>query len=69
MGYDDTSNNQKGRVAMNEILAEARRHMEEEDGTLNDSRMEELYRLANGMDEDSETELEDVERWAIDNLA
>lgn len=34
-------------------------------GTANDSTTEELYRLAHGLPEDADTELELVERWAF----
>lgn len=34
-------------------------------GTPNDSRTDELYREANGIPADAETDLEEVERWAF----
>jgi len=43
-------------------------HLTSDNGVPNDSRTDELYRKAKGVPEDTETDLEDVERWAFDTL-
>lgn len=41
-------------------------HLEHEDGTLNDSDVDALYREAHHIPEDEETDLETVETWAVE---
>jgi hypothetical protein len=42
-----------------------REHLADPDATLNDIEVERLYRLFHDLPEDQDTDLEDVERWAV----
>ena len=42
-----------------------REHLADPDATLNDIEVERLYRLFHDLPEDQDTDLEDVEQWAV----
>jgi len=42
-----------------------REHLADPDATLNDIEVERLYRLWHDLTEDQDTDLEDVEQWAV----
>lgn len=49
-----------------EIIAALQRHLADEDGTLNDSTTDALYREWHRLSAADETDLESVEAWAVD---
>ena len=47
------------------IRMRLREHLADPDATLNDIEVERLYRLFHDLPEDQDTDLEDVEQWAV----
>ncbi|NLS97526.1 MAG: hypothetical protein GXX96_35755 [Planctomycetaceae bacterium] len=47
------------------IRMRLREHLADPDATLNDIEVERLYRLWHDLTEDQDTDLEDVEQWAV----